>query len=527
MRVKILCPNNGCGASYSVEDRRLGREARCKRCGRRFALVPETQVDGSTTLPFANGHPPTEPQGSNGLPPRFDRYRVIRRIGRGGMGTVYLAEDAQLERQVALKVPHIAPDGGPEVRERFLREARAAARFRHPNFCPIHDIGEVDGVPYLTMAFLEGRTLASMIDPARPWPQRRAAEFARQLAIALAEAHRQGIVHRDLKPANVMVEDRGGLVLMDFGLARRFDAADPAYTANGVILGTPAYMPPEQAEGNQQAIGPRSDIYSLGVILYELLTSRRPFEGSTARVLGQIACNDPPPPSTFQSEIDPRLESICLKAIARRPGDRYPSMDEFARAIDAWLQSDAQSPGGPDELDHGLRPARSPEAQDLARSATPELPPLDPRLGVQADAGHRRLGDAPGVEPPGLAREAYPSGADSVRDRGRPNSARSSVPRSRKPAPPSPITVAEVDPPTATRVPPGRMIPGPVQIALTTSPPEITNSIGMKLELIPPVSSSWGCARGSDDTGRPRGNLPQVVVPGAPRSTPWAPARSR
>src|SRR5947209_9119256 len=186
----------------------------------------------------------------------------------------------------------------PDIRERFLREARAAARFHHPNFCPIHEIGESDGLPYLTMAYIEGGTLASQLERGRPWDQRRAAEVVRVLALALAEAHRQGIVHRDLKPANVMIDARGGLVIMDFGLARRFEADDPTLTAAGAILGTPGYMPPEQAEGHSAKVGPRSDVYSLGVILYELISGRRPFEGSVVRVLAMILTAEPPSPSS-------------------------------------------------------------------------------------------------------------------------------------------------------------------------------------------------------------------------------------
>ena len=189
------------------------------------------------------------------------------------MGAVYLALDTKLERRVALKVPHREFAQNPEIRERFLREARAAARFHHPNFCPIYEAGEIDGLPYLTMAYIEGGTLASKIERGQPWEPRKAAEVVRQLAVALAEAHRQGIIHRDLKPANIMIDARGGLVLMDFGLARQFESDDPTLTATGAVLGTPSYMPPEQAEGHPGKVGPRSDVYSLGVILYELISN--------------------------------------------------------------------------------------------------------------------------------------------------------------------------------------------------------------------------------------------------------------
>ncbi|WP_435008954.1 protein kinase domain-containing protein [Tundrisphaera lichenicola] len=341
MSVTIECPTPGCGASAVVTEARLGRDVRCSRCGRKFPLIPGTRLESSPPSygPMSGYEPPEVPS----IPASIGRFRIIRELGRGGMGTVYLAEDAELGRSVALKVPHPAYREAAEVRERLVREARAAARFRHPNFCPIHDIGEVDGVPYLRMSYIEGRTLASMIEPGRPWPERRAAEVVRRLALALAEAHRRGVVHRDLKPANVMVDVRGKLVLMDFGLALRLDADDPRITTSGAIVGTPAYMPPEQVEGHHEAIGPRSDLYSLGVILYELLTGRRPFEGSAAMVLGLILVVDAPPPSSLRDGLDPRLEAICLKAIAKRPEDRHASMDELAAALRSWLEAPPRS----------------------------------------------------------------------------------------------------------------------------------------------------------------------------------------
>ena len=340
MPVQIFCPNPDCGASYSVVDDHLGKLGRCKKCGTEFPLVPHTKFGGpslpDTDLDSVLKAP--EPA----LPESLGRYKILRLLGRGGMGSVYLAFDTRLKRQVAVKVPHIVAFADrPDVRERFFREAQAAARFHHPNFCPIHDIGEADGVPYLTMAFIDGKTLAASIERDQGWPVRKAVDVARQLAVALAELHRQGIVHRDLKPANIMVDARGSLILMDFGLARWYDDLDSTFTPTGAILGTPAYMPPEQAEGNLKAIGPRSDLYSLGVILYELLTGRRPFEGPITKVLGMIAYAEPLPPSSHRPDLDPALESICLKAMAKKPEDRYGSMDEFAGTLTAFLSEEA------------------------------------------------------------------------------------------------------------------------------------------------------------------------------------------
>ncbi len=196
------------------------------------------------------------------------------------MGSVYLAHDGQLDRSVALKVPHFTPEDGPEILDRFYREARSAATLDHPNVCPIYDVGQIDGHHYVSMAFVEGRPLADLVEADKRLSQRQAAILVRQVAMAMAEAHRRGIIHRDLKPANIMINPRHEPVIMDFGLARRSDKRDAQLTKSGAIVGTPAYMSPEQVKGDPTGIGPGCDIYSLGVVLYELLTGRLPFEGS-------------------------------------------------------------------------------------------------------------------------------------------------------------------------------------------------------------------------------------------------------
>src|SRR4051812_34074977 len=151
------------------------------------------------------------------------------------MGAVYLAHDTQLDRRVALKVPHFTPEDGPEVIDRFYREARAAATFDHPNLCPIYDVGQVDGIHYLTMPYIVGKSLSEVIDPDKPTPQRQAAAVVRKLALALEEAHSRGVIHRDLKPANIMATNRRQLVIMDFGLARRAEGDDDRLTKTGAI----------------------------------------------------------------------------------------------------------------------------------------------------------------------------------------------------------------------------------------------------------------------------------------------------
>src|SRR5262245_46886312 len=273
------------------------------------------------------------------LPESFGKYRVARQIGQGGMGSVWLAHDTQLARAVALKVPHLnnTADPDPVILARFKREALAAAALQHPNLCSVYEVGEIAGIHYIAMAYIDGRPLAEFMHPGQPFPQRQAAMLVCRLAAALHEAHRLGIVHRDLKPTNILINQRGEPVIMDFGLAKRMDQETPV-TRFGSLLGTPEYMPPEQVEGKLSLIGPPSDVYSLGVILYELLTSRLPFvEDNVYSLLYQIVNRDPPRLSEFRLEVDPLLESICLKALAKRVEDRYPDMPAFTAALEQYL----------------------------------------------------------------------------------------------------------------------------------------------------------------------------------------------
>jgi serine/threonine protein kinase len=276
------------------------------------------------------------------IPRQFGRYRIIRKLGRGGMGSVFLAQDSQLDRDVALKIPHLTSGEGPEVLERFYREARAAARLQHPNLCPVYDCGILDNLPYLTMVYIEGKPLSDLIQSGQPLSQHQAVSLVRQLALALQTAHQQGVIHRDLKPANVIINEQNVPIIVDFGLARHINAGDIRLTQTGMILGTPSYMPPEQIDGDVRAMGPGCDIYSLGVILYQLLTGRLPFEGPTAAsVMAQSFLQEPARPSKHRPDLDSRLESVCLKAMAKKVEQRYASMEHFARALLPFLEHPA------------------------------------------------------------------------------------------------------------------------------------------------------------------------------------------
>jgi tetratricopeptide (TPR) repeat protein len=272
----------------------------------------------------------------------FGRYRIERLLGRGSMGAVYQAFDTHLERTVALKVPRsqVVP-GSPEAR-RFEDEARAAAALHHPHICPVYDAGVIGGVPYLIMACIEGRPLSEALPG--PVPAPRAAELVRTIALALGAAHARGVIHRDLKPGNILIDAQGQPVVTDFGLAHRPHPDDAGATVPGQVIGTPAYMAPEQARGDTTATGVAADVYALGVILYELLTGQRPFQGTAPVVLERVRHSEPPPPSHWLPGLDPKLEAVCLRAMARSAQERFPSMAALAEALVEWSRPAA---GGP------------------------------------------------------------------------------------------------------------------------------------------------------------------------------------
>jgi eukaryotic-like serine/threonine-protein kinase len=261
----------------------------------------------------------------------FDgRYRVLGRLGVGGMATVYLAEDSSLGRKVALKVmaERYAEDG--EFVERFRREAQAAARLNHPNIIAVYDRGQADGRPYIAMEYLQGRTLKQVIQAEGPLPPERAIAIAMQVLAGLRYAHEHGVVHRDVKPHNVLVGDDGRIKVTDFGIAH---AGDPQMTEVGSIVGTAQYLSPEQARG--RSVGPQTDIYSLGVVLYEMLAGRVPFEGdSSVAIAMQHVSDQPPPLRALAPDVPESLALVVAHAMLKDPAQRYGSADEFAADLD-------------------------------------------------------------------------------------------------------------------------------------------------------------------------------------------------
>ncbi len=274
------------------------------------------------------------------------RYRILRQLGAGGMGTVYQAEDLQLQRVVALKVPRFTGTASQQVkaRERFLREVRLAARVRHAHVCTIHDAAEDQDLSFVIMEYVAGRSLDMHLrEQGRFEDCRRAAEITAQVARALEAVHQCGIIHRDLKPANILLTETGEAKLADFGLALPRES-EATLTPEGYVVGTPAYMAPEQLT-DPAAVDGRSDVFSLGLVLYEMVVGLLPFRGTLREQLGQRLVCSIPPPSQLRAGLPPRLEAIIQKALARRPADRYASAAEMAGALDTWRQSPTRRPG--------------------------------------------------------------------------------------------------------------------------------------------------------------------------------------
>jgi serine/threonine protein kinase/WD40 repeat protein len=347
--------------------------------------VAAAAVEVSTNQSVSETLQPGPAGPSPELPPQFGRYVVQKLLGRGAMGAVYLAQDTQLSRSVALKVPHFNADDSGELLQRFYREARAAAMLRSPHICPVYDVGEIDGQHYISMAFIDGRPLSDLIRSKQPLTERQILLLIRRLALALQEAHDQGIIHRDLKPGNVMIDTRGEPVVTDFGLAcqTRDDAA--RLTSPGVVLGSPAYMSPEQLEGNAASVTAAADQYALGVMLYELLTGELPFRGSIPAVINQIASKLAPSPGLLRPGLDSRIEAMCLRMLSKTAGARFESMQAVADHVVAILKSPAAAELPPRQSERNP-PAMPTQSKNIQRKVREEVEQLDgiPKLCLLA-----------------------------------------------------------------------------------------------------------------------------------------------
>jgi len=313
----------------------------CPHCGNPIQLVEPAQAEVTcricgSTVHIESGRPAAPPA----VPARrfVGRFEILETLGRGGFGIVYRARDQELARDVALKIPRLGYFASDADEERFLREARSAARLRHPRIVPVYEVGRADDLPYIISALIEGQTLADLI-ASRQVAFRDAAQWMADIAEAIDCAHRERVIHRDIKPSNILLDQQGNAFVTDFGLAR-VDEGEFTITLDGQILGTAAYMSPEQAAGDQQRVDARSDIYGLGVVLYRLLTGELPFRGGRRLMLQQILHDEPRSLRSLNEFIPRDLETITLKALAKDPARRYASAAELAADLRRWLQGE-------------------------------------------------------------------------------------------------------------------------------------------------------------------------------------------
>ncbi len=327
----------------------------------RFQRAAAPLADALTLPPGESSSPSRAPKVAY-----FGDYELLEEIARGGMGVVYKARQMSLNRPVALKMILAGEWATPEARQRFRAEAEAAANLQHPNIVAIHEVGEHEGQQYFSMDFVAGKNLAELVR-GNPLSAERVASYVKTIAEAVHFAHQRGILHRDLKPQNVLIDADDRPRITDFGLAKRVET-DSGLTRTGDVLGSPSYMPPEQASSRPDELGPPSDVYSLGAILYELLTGRPPFRGVTPlETLCQVIQSPPVSPRKLNPDVPQDLETICLKCLEKRPQQRYHSRASWRRSwadfsamhrstlvLSAWR---AEPPSGP----RGIRERSPPQ----------------------------------------------------------------------------------------------------------------------------------------------------------------------
>jgi tRNA A-37 threonylcarbamoyl transferase component Bud32 len=331
MNADRACPE--CGRAMPVD----APEGLCPDCLLRAGLArDESTAETVRTPPFTGGLLP-QPTGNDPRTIRyFGDYELLEEVARGGMGVVWKARQTSLNRTVAVKMILSGQLAAEVDIKRFRTEAEAAAQLKHPNIVAIHEVGEHEGRHYYSMDYVDGRNLAALT-ASGPLPAAKAAQYVKAIAEAVQYAHQRGILHRDLKPQNVLLDERGQPQVTDFGLARQL-SQESSLTVSGSIVGSPSYMPPEQASGRQDRVGPHSDVYSLGAILYELLTGRPPFRAESAvDTLRKVVEEEPVPPGRLNPRVNRDLETICLKCLEKDPARRYATARDLAEDLGRFL----------------------------------------------------------------------------------------------------------------------------------------------------------------------------------------------
>ncbi|HEV3003985.1 MAG TPA: protein kinase [Pirellulales bacterium] len=367
----LRCPH--CHEGVNLP-KNASHHAVCDHCGGSFHVAEE----------------PDNAPGHERLPRTLGKFQLIERLGSGGFGTVYKARDAELNRLVAVKVPHTGAFASDKDRARFVREAGFAARLEHANIVKVHEIAHEGPLAFIVSGYIEGQTLAAAVGARRP-SVREAATLVEQIARAVDYAHGKGVIHCDLKPSNILVDGAGRPHVADFGLAR-LSHPGVVVTLDGQAVGTPAYMPPEQAAGELSRVDFRSDVYSLGVVLYELLTGERPFRGELQMVLKQVLEDGPRPPRKLNDRVPRDLETICLKTMAKPQAARYATASALAADLKCFLDGEpirARPVGHTERLWRWSR--RKPLVAGLAASVAVLLMALVAGLGVEVETERKLL----------------------------------------------------------------------------------------------------------------------------------------
>ena len=335
----LRCPQ--CMDLVAVAAGQTQDHIQCTSCGSQIAWIGAATL----TAPGAKG------SGAE-AGDRIGRFELIERLGSGGFGEVWKARDSRLDRTVAVKIPH-RNLLGPEEIEKFLREARAAAQLQHPNIVSVHEVGLEGKRIYIVTDFIEGLSLDKWMS-GRKLAYCDCAALCVKIAEGLHHAHEEGVIHRDLKPSNIMIDRCGEPHIMDFGLAKR-EAGETTMTMDGQILGTPAYMSPEQAKGLAHGADRRSDIYSMGVVLFELLTGERPFRGSLQMLLKQVMQDEPVSPRTLEGHVPRDLETICLKCLQKEPARRYQTAKALSEELGRYMAGKPIQARPVSALEHAIR----------------------------------------------------------------------------------------------------------------------------------------------------------------------------